>query len=153
MYNSEHISTTPEDFENMHFRHKSIIDYNQRVKSAKIYHKKPITVAQHRFGIVLRLLLVISFLILFVALFWRTRNSSNPLTFTGFLEFLSGLNSADVNFSVSKFTIEQSWGILNPLRKVFNVVATFLGVIGWLGVNVYNVAMYLIQFIQFLFAG
>lgn len=153
MHNNEHISVTAKDFENMHFRHKAIIDYNQRVKSAKIYHKRPVTVFQHRFGIVFRLLLVISFLILFIALFWLTRNTANPLTFAGFLEFLSGLNSVDVTFSISQFSISGNWGVLDFLRNFFNVFATFLGVIAWLGVNVYNVAMYLIQFIQFLFVG
>lgn len=103
-------------------------------------------------GIVFRLMLLIFFGIIFLRVFWVLRGSSNTVNFTGFLEFLSNLNSVDINVSVSNFVIGGDWGVFEFLRNFFNIFAQLFGVIVWLFSNIVNVLNYVLQFIFFLFS-
>lgn len=104
------------------------------------------------FRVLLRLLSIIAILILFIRLFWRLRGSSNTLNFTGFLKFLSNLNSVDIGaVNINSFVVGGDWGVFNFLRNFFNIFANLFGVVVWLSANVINVIRYLVAFIQFLF--
>lgn len=110
---------------------------------------------QHFFnnaGIVFRLMLLIFIGILFLRVFWVLRGSSNTVNFTGFLEFLSNLNSVDVSISVADFSIGGDWGVFEFLRNFFNIFAQLFGVIVWLFSNIVNLINYLWQFVLFLFS-
>lgn len=106
-----------------------------------------------RVGVLLRLLGVIFLLMLLVAFTWRVNDSSNQLTFSSFLQFLSNLNSVEVTFNIDTFRITADWFAFNFLRDFFNIFANIIGILVWFFVNVYNVFQYFFQFVRFLIVG
>lgn len=103
-------------------------------------------------GTFFRVLGLIFFVVLFVRLFWSLRSGSSNLTFAGFLDWFSNLNSLDVNIDVSNFGIRGDWGLLDGLKNFFNIFAKAFGVIVWLFANLLNILLYCISFLQFLFS-
>lgn len=99
-----------------------------------------------------RILGLIFCIILFIRLFWSVRSNSSSLTFTGFLDWFSNLNSFDISINVSSYEISGDWGIFNGLKNFFNIFAKAFGVIVWLFANLLNLLFYCINFLQFLFS-
>lgn len=149
MYNNDNFEVSKKDWVNLHFRHKSLQDYYKRSEQDKYYAPR----IPYRVGLAFRLVFVFLIIILFVGFFWRSRGSANPFTFSSFLHFLSTLNNVDVNFNISTFIIGGDWGAFNFFRNILNGFGSILGAVIWLGVNVVNVAVYLYQFISFLYFG
>lgn len=122
----------------------------QHRQSEKILRKSRRQIFFKRTGVILRLLLLISCFILFIRIFSRLRGGDSSLSFTGFLEFLSNLNSFDINIDLSDFTIGGDWGIIDGLRRFFNIFGYAFGVLVWVCSNVFNVINYVFQFVRFL---
>lgn len=108
-------------------------------------------VAFSRAGIFLRLIVLVACFILFVRVFSRLRGGDSSLNFSGFLQWLSTLNTVDVSFDVDSFHIGGDWGWFDGFRNFLNFFATLFSVICWCFVNVYNVLLYVVSFLRFLF--
>ena len=138
-----------QEWQDLHKKHQ----LNQSIKKYTLDLKKERSKKNRYFlGLFGRFLLVSFCVILLVLLFRRFKNNDNSFGFTGLLEFISQLNSVEVNFSIKDFLITDNWGLLNSLRDFFNSFNTILGVLFWLFNNVLNVFRYLLAFILFLFA-
>lgn len=108
---------------------------------------------RHYAGMFFRLLLLIGFCIILVRVVWRVRGNDTGLTFTGFLEWLSNLNSIDITVNVSNFFIVGDWGWFDFFRNFLNIFAQIFGVIVWFGASFLTVLNYLLSFVLFLTIG
>lgn len=104
------------------------------------------------YKIILKILFFISIAIVIVNLFRRVIGGTGLfMGFENFFEQLSNVDSLQINFGVESFIINADWGILNGLKNFINVFAYILGVLVWLGVNLINLLLFLMQFVRILF--
>lgn len=106
-----------------------------------------------RYGVLFRLFGIALGFMLLVMLSWRLRGSDTTLTFTGFLDWLSGLNSVEVPYSFTEITIGGDWGPFDVIRNFLQMFLSVMSVVVWLFANLVNVCLYLVSFLQFLFLG
>lgn len=97
-----------------------------------------------------------SFLIIFVSMFviniFRSTASSTPVTFTGFLDFVSNTQPLIPNWSFASGGVGGDWGLFEGFRYLINFVYSGLRFVAWLGTQAINVVAYLGQFLAFVFA-
>lgn len=84
-------------------------------------------------------------------MFRKVLGSSSLLNFDSFFTNLSNFNSMTIDFKITSFNLTQDWGFFNALRDFFNIFLSAGGVIVWLGVNLINLLLFLVQFLQVLF--
>lgn len=99
-------------------------------------------------GFILILILFISFL----------RMSGNigdgtPLTFAGFLEYLSNLQFGQVDWNLANISIVQDWGIFNPLRELINLMLGGFNFVLTIVSVLINVVVFLFNIAKFIFIG
>lgn len=93
--------------------------------------------------------------ILFVALFRMTGNigSGQPLTFTGFLEYLSSLDFGSVNLSIANVSLTDDWGIFNGFRNFINLLLGAFNFMLTITSALVNVVIFLFNIFKFIFIG
>lgn len=107
---------------------------------------------KHNLGSIFGVLGFIFFAILICRVFFKVNGSANNLNFSSFLNFLSNLNSVEVDLSFPDFGIGGSWGAFDFLRNFINLFSRILGVVVWLGKNIVNLLNYVIAIVNFLFS-
>ena len=91
------------------------------------------------------------FVLLVISFVYKTNNSSY-LTFRGFLDWLSSVNTTHFSVNVQDFTIVADWGIFNAIRDFLNIFGTMFGIIFFFGANLLNLLLFVSQFLVFIFA-
>ena len=125
------------------------------VRVNKEYHSKKV-VENTEIANPLRFVLgFIALILLFITLFRLTGNIGNgePLTFTGFLDYLSGLDFGQVNWNLANVSITDDWGILNPLRTVINFMLGGFNFVLTIISALINVVVFLFNIAKFIFVG
>lgn len=93
---------------------------------------------------------ILLLIFLIVVIIKKTYGGGEPLTFTGFLDWLSNREDISINIDVTQIGVSGDWGIFNWLRVYFDFMAKSAAVIAWLSANVVNILLFLGQFISFL---
>ena len=93
------------------------------------------------FGLFVGILLVVNI----------TRVSTNQVTFSSLLSYISNAPRVFTDFTIQDFTIVGSWGILNGLKDFLNLFAQLFGFIISLGKSLVNLLVYAFYFVAFLF--
>lgn len=100
-----------------------------------------------------RVLTIFLVILVGVNLFRTLQGSSNGLSFTSLLNWLSNdFEAIEINVDISSFGISQSWGPFDGLRIFLDKLGQMFGAFVWLGANMINVVLFLAQFVSFLFA-
>jgi len=89
--------------------------------------------------------------ILLIINFARKLRGGSDLSFSAFLNWLGNIDSFDMRFKVSAWTIGGDWGIVDGLRKFFNMFGNLFGVIFYLCANLISLLVFLGKFIVFIF--
>lgn len=97
-----------------------------------------------------------AFLIFFITMFavniFRTFGGSTPVTFTGFLDFVSNTKPLIPNWVVGSHAIDGDWWILDGLRLFFNIIINAFDFLLWIGSQAINLVTYFAQFFSFVSA-
>ena len=89
--------------------------------------------------------------ILLILNFARKLRSGADLSFGAFLNWLGNVKSFNINVNISAWSIGGDWGIIDGLRKFFNMFANMFGVIFYLCANLIYLISFIAQFIAFVF--
>ena len=95
-------------------------------------------------GVILLFLLVINFA--------RQIRTGHFVTFRSLLNWLGEVDSFGMTKYVSAWTIRGDWGIIDGLRKFFNMFGDIFGVLFFMFSNLIGSIRFVLQFIAFVFA-
>lgn len=94
---------------------------------------------------------IVLFVLLFMNLFYGALGHTEPLTFTGFFEYMSNFNFDVSSFTNIDMTIYSDWGLFNFLRDFINqftgILSLSLTIMGLLGF----VVVFLFRIVAFFF--
>ena len=93
--------------------------------------------------IIVALLLIINFA--------RKLYSGTDLSFSSFLNWLGSVDSFGATKIVSPWKIGGDWGIIDGLRKFFNMFGNLFGVIFFMCSNLIGLISFISQFMMFIF--
>lgn len=83
----------------------------------------------------------------------HTANGLGNVTFSGFLQWLSQVNTFPLKVDISSYGVSGNWGLLEGVRLFFDSFAKLFGVVIYLGANVINVLLFFAQFLYFIFVA
>ena len=89
--------------------------------------------------------------ILLIINFARKLTSGADLSFSAFLNWLGNIDYYSISVKISSFTIKGDWGIVDGLRKFFNMFGNLFGVSVYMCANLINLILFLMQFVRFIF--
>lgn len=115
-------------------------------------YSTPISINKaHSLGkILLRIVFILCSLLLIANLI-RKVSSGADLSFSAFLNWLGNVNYFKINFNISSWTIGGDWGIIDGLRKFFNMFGNLFGLIFYMCANLISLVSFLTQFLAFVF--
>lgn len=105
----------------------------------------------HTLGKTLMRVVFILICALLIANFIRKVSSGADLSFSAFLNWLGNVDYFNMKFNISAWTIGGDWGIVDGLRKFFNMFGNLFGVIFYMCANLIGLISFLTQFISFIF--
>ena len=89
--------------------------------------------------------------VLLIINFSRKLYGGADLSFSAFLNWLGGIDSFGATKVVSAWTIGGDWGIVDGLRKFFNMFGNLFGVVFFMFSNLIGLIRFLLQFVVFVF--
>lgn len=101
--------------------------------------------------IILRVLLIVSVCLVLLALI-RTINGGTPVTFSGFLEYVSNCPNITSRAWLD-YTIYADWGVFNFLRDFLNIFTSLFSVLLYVFANLVQIVLYVGYFVSFIFVG
>ena len=89
--------------------------------------------------------------ILLIINFARKLRFGADLSFRAFLNWLGNVKSFNIRLNLSAWTIGGDWGIVDGLRKFFNMFGNLFGITFYLSANLIATVSFLCQFLIFIF--
>lgn len=101
------------------------------------------------FSIIFRVIFII-FCAILISNIIKTLFSSNTVTFTSFLNYITSVPQISTNFSMETIYISTDWGVFDFVRIFLNTIMMPINLSVFISRNLWNCLLYIIYFVRFL---